>query len=305
MKRILIIGGGRMGLIRAAAFRQLTECELVLVEPNAQAREAFLGAFPGSTVCADVEAACRLDLGLAVVATPPALHAGHAMACAASRVPVLIEKPSTLSEQDAAQLAKAVADGGRPVVVGYHNRARQAVRELREAMSGRRVMGFASWWVCSAYARDWWHDPSQSGGGMFEQGCHMLDLVGYVVGDLARWQGAIDSSIGSEQSASLRLVTGSGRSGTFFYSSQANSKDIGLRVFTADGVLELKGWDMDFHADGKLVRLGIEGDRNEVFLAECSEVLGLVSGRAAGYPLATLAEASKVEGIVRSLGRES
>jgi predicted dehydrogenase len=301
--KILIIGGGRMGLARAGWLAKEGGCDVLILEPDESVRAQFLAQVPRSSCVDNVQSAALLGARAAVVSVPPAYHHPNARQCLEQGLHVLIEKPSTLEQDEGIELARIAKDRNLLVVVGYHNRVRSSVVALKRYLEDNHVIGFVAWWVCGVYARDWWMRRDLSGGGFFEQGCHFVDLLHFLFGRLDLAGGIVERQKGSTaESASLRLSSERGHAGVFFYSSLASNKDISLRIFTPSSVAQLEGWNLDFLLDGKRVEAGAKTEnRNEAFDLECMEFLCRIRGETARLPLATLDDAIFAERLVRGI----
>jgi predicted dehydrogenase len=106
-----------------------------VVDPDPAAQEAARGA--GLEAWSTIEEASRLgSIEAAIVASPPWEHAGDALACLSLGLPVLVEKPFTLSLEDAARVANESARLGIPVAVGQNFRFLRRERAVRKALAG-------------------------------------------------------------------------------------------------------------------------------------------------------------------------
>jgi predicted dehydrogenase len=292
-----------MGVARGAWLAGPGGCEILILDPVHEARVKFLTNVPRSSAVTSVAQAREAGASAAFVSVAPSLHFQYAIECIKNGLPVFIEKPSTLEAHEGEELLRAGRESRLPVIVGYHNRVRSSVVALRTYLSTHRAFGFTAWWVCTPYARDWWLNRSESGGGFFEQGCHLVDLICLLLGECNDVQRMLIFQEGSSvESAALVLKFRSACVGTIFYSSCAPEKDISIRLFTESGVVRLEGWNFDFLINNILVESGLHSDsRDEPFHLECNEFLLRLQGRPPNLPLATLEDAIKTESIVRSI----
>jgi predicted dehydrogenase len=300
--KILIVGGGRMGLMRAGFLSAREACEVFLVEPDENTRSRFLQQVPNARPLSFIGEASAFGVDAAIICSPPANHFDSALLCLKIGLPILLEKPSTLTREDSEVLALTAREKRVSISVGYHNRMRASVLKMKELIMGTTVVGFTAWWTCGAYARDWWHDPLLSGGALLEQACHPVDLINFLVGPIVNCGGKVLHNLGAPETGAFWLQSSIGIGGTLFYSSECPQKDIAVRVFTRTGTMHLDGWDLDLSIDGKRVGRGTKNsDRNEVFAHECTEFLKMVRTGASNSRLATLEEAIATENIVRKL----
>jgi predicted dehydrogenase len=124
------------------------------------------------------------DIDGAVIATPNHTHAGIAVECLRSGVPVLIEKPLASSYQDGLAIVRAAEEGGKAVAVGYSTRFRDSIVLLKSLLDDgyfgavrRYVHQFGTpggWAPLSAYNLD---RRTAGGGVLVVTGTHFLDRM--------------------------------------------------------------------------------------------------------------------------------
>lgn len=107
-----------------------------LVNPNA-ARAAHLAkSFPGARLVARVEDLPPAPGALAVVASPPGVHAAQACALLAAGRHVLCEKPLATSVAEAQTMIAAARQANRLLAAGMMRRFYPAAQALRENLAG-------------------------------------------------------------------------------------------------------------------------------------------------------------------------
>lgn len=144
-----------------------------------------------------------------VVASTHELHFTHAMDCLERGLPVLLEKPMTLTMREADALLARVRATGLPVVIGYHRhywpcylRAREML--ARGDLGAPRVLSAAyckdqEWAIArtATAVRDWKEafyeegdppnfrgDPTRSGGGfLVDAGTHIAEMICWLLDD--------------------------------------------------------------------------------------------------------------------------
>lgn len=189
VRGIGIIGAGSYGAAHAEAIRELSTARLVAAS---RTNEAELRSF-----CTQYEAAgytdyrellARPDIDTVVIATPHHLHTSIALAAAAARKHILLEKPMapTLAECD--QIIAAVRQAGVGLMVGHVNHFVPAYQRARALLDsgemGEIVMGVSTmskfWFEPN---RRWWHLDRGTGGGMWmTAGIHPLDRLTWLIG---------------------------------------------------------------------------------------------------------------------------
>ncbi|EAQ79516.1 Gfo/Idh/MocA family oxidoreductase [Blastopirellula marina] len=120
-RRLAVIGAGHLGKIHARLAKQTAGLELVaIVDPIAAAREASAAENGVAAYASHHEIAGQFDA--AIIATPTQYHYEVAADLLASGVDLLIEKPITLSIEDADRLLALAKTYGRVLQVGHVER---------------------------------------------------------------------------------------------------------------------------------------------------------------------------------------
>jgi predicted dehydrogenase len=134
--RVAVFGAGAWGRNHVRNVAALPESELVAVcDLNQERREAVSRTYPAVEATAD--AAQAFDLAeAAVIATPAASHAELAVAAIERGLPILVEKPFTLSVAEAESVADLADSRGVPVVVGHLLVFHPAVTQLKKLIDG-------------------------------------------------------------------------------------------------------------------------------------------------------------------------
>lgn len=193
------------------------DVELVgLADPQLTRAAALAETYGAPLVVADHgELVGKVDA--AIVATPNRLHAPVAGDLARAGVHVLVEKPLARTTAECDQIAAAARAGGVVAAVGHDFRhfpvagtARAILAagilgdvqdvELRQGTGGR-------WPYASTYV----YSRQEAGGGvLIDFGVHMLDLLGWWVGDLTVKSYRDDAAGGVETECELLLETSGG-----------------------------------------------------------------------------------------------
>lgn len=185
--RVLLIGGGRIGLVHALTLSRLRGVELAGVadpKPGALRLLQGLGLTMATYPSLDAAAAARPDA--AVIATPAATHLNLARACLERGWGVLIEKPLTLQREQLPAFRELAAEfAGRPIGVGYvmlrNPQVATWLERLRRGQLGR-VRGF---WGLTLHAYILRPEPGRwetrkaiAGGGVLSNsGGHVLSMI--------------------------------------------------------------------------------------------------------------------------------
>ena len=172
-----------MGAVRAEAARQLGASVTGLLDPAREPAEALSTCHPGSRV---LDAAADIDwdeFDAAFVCTPPGSR-GLELEAVRAGVPVLVEKPLSVSAELARELVVAAREGHARTAVGYMNRYRPGVQHLRARIGRSPPFAIACHWVSSGYNKPWWADPAESGGPLNDLSTHLIDLCRFIAGEI-------------------------------------------------------------------------------------------------------------------------
>lgn len=137
--RVAVIGAGNWGRNHVRTVANLAELELAAVcDMSAARRDQMARLYPGVLVTDDAGAA--MDAADAVIVASPAMtHEPLALEAIARRLPVLVEKPFTLSEASAVRVAAEATRRGVPVVVGHLLLFHPAVERLRAMLQAEEL----------------------------------------------------------------------------------------------------------------------------------------------------------------------
>jgi predicted dehydrogenase len=121
-----------------------------------------------------------------VIAIPPYAHTSQVEAAAQHGAHIFIEKPIALTPEKAWQMVETVEKAGIVTQVGFMYRFGAVVQRLKalidSGQAGQPGMMSARYF-CNSLHSEWWRDKTKSGGQVFEQAIHMIDLMRYLLGD--------------------------------------------------------------------------------------------------------------------------
>jgi len=274
--RVAILGCGRMGKERARCVTQLG-AHIVAVGDIQIDRAAALAAAYGSCVLPTPEAFVDAAVDAVFVCTPPKNRGVLELIAVRSKVAFFVEKPIGASLATSFSVLGELAK--QPVIhgVGYMNRYRASVRHARCLLSRSTVLGISVYWVGKTYQVSWWLDPAASGGPHNEQATHAFDLCRFLVGEISSVRTTFQR-VAPDQSplaAASSIGFECGSVGSIFYSCQANAKDIGARVFAAEGTIALTGWDLRM-TENTIDGTAPETQSEDIFLVETEAFLSAV-----------------------------
>lgn len=188
--KIGIVGYGSMGQWMAQAFHQVPGVRVVGVAEVApdNSRAAELHGLP---VHKDHRQLLRQGLDGVYIATPNMLHREHVLAAAASKIPVLCEKPIALTVEDAVEMVQAVEEAGIAAVMNFSLRFYEPYERLRTSLEQGELGDLLACWCqrfrgYGLFAAGFRHPavihPEQSGGWAIHHSIHAIDWLIYVAG---------------------------------------------------------------------------------------------------------------------------
>ena len=183
MKRILVVGGGLIGIRHVRSVLAHVGCELVgLADPN-------MDISPGIKRFADM-ADVEEAVDGAIIATPTGLHGQHGIDAAKRGWHILIEKPVAATVEEAKALEAAVAQAKVGSLVGHHRRYHAPVRQLKaliaEGALGTVVNASLIWAMRKpdAYYEGNWR--TAGGSPVMINLVHDIDILRFVIGEIAQ-----------------------------------------------------------------------------------------------------------------------
>lgn len=191
--RLGLIGLGNWGNRLARAVAQIDGLELgSCFSPSEQRRDTFSREHAVES-SPSLVALLESDLDGILVATPHSTHRDLVVAAAEAGMHVMVEKPLSLSADDARQCVRAAAEHGVILHVAHYRRRLTATRMLKAAIDAGelgtvlQVEGRFNRPLGPDTARPWRDDPTESpAGAMTALGIHMVDNFLYLVGPVRR-----------------------------------------------------------------------------------------------------------------------
>lgn len=129
--RLGLIGAGRWGKRYIETISHMDELQLVHVGSRQKETKDLV---PNTCTISPnwIDVACNQTLDGLIIATPPHLHYEMAVSAISSGIPVLIEKPLTLSLREAEALVKQAKQSKTLVMVGHTHLFGSAYQELKK-----------------------------------------------------------------------------------------------------------------------------------------------------------------------------
>ena len=280
-----------MGSMRARLCRRLGAQVVAVVDVIPLRADALASECGAATSSVSLAALDWSAVDAVIISTPPDRRIDAALAAVRSGVPFFVEKPAGPSTAAVQPIVTALASTQLITAVGYMNRYRTSVQELRDELRDREVHAVECTWIAPRYAKSWW---DASVGPLRDFATHLIDLCRYVIGEIA-FVAAAGSKAGDpygRECAALSVGFENGACGSLLTSSRGHERDIRFTVFHDRGAARLEGWS--------LRRVGVQATHEEpdvVFERETATFLRAVSGLAA-RPLCDFRDALSTQAVV-------
>jgi len=188
--RIAVAGYGLVGRRHADAIRRSPALELAgVIDPDDN--NLHDAATSGAPVFDDIRSMIGHDRPDGIIlATPTPMHLEHALICIEAGIPILIEKPITVSTLDAQTLVQTAQGADVPILVGHHRRHNGMVKAAKAALEAGAIGK-----VRAVQATCWFYKPdhyfaeapwrTQKGAGPISVNLvHDVDLLRHLCGEV-------------------------------------------------------------------------------------------------------------------------
>jgi predicted dehydrogenase len=303
--RILVVGVGSIGERHARCFQRTQRVDVAICEPREDVRQRVAQDYGLTHVFAELEDALRQDFAAAVLCIPAHLHIPFAMRFLERNIPLLIEKPLSVSEDGVDALIRVAQERAVPVSVAYVHRANPALQAMKTALESGRFGELVQLTVVSgqhfpfyrpAYREIYYRDRAKGGGAIQDSLTHMVNAAEWLVGPVTRLVADAEHCVleGVDVEDTVHLVARHGQLlANYSLNQHQPVNETSLTVMGTRGVARL-----EFHrvrwlsctepnADW-IVEQTYPLERDDLFVRQAEAFLDLLEGRAA--PACTLAE---------------
>jgi predicted dehydrogenase len=182
--RVGVVGVGSMGARHFETVRALG-VPVVGVADDDLERARSVAAATEAAAYSNWEALLESEeIDALLVCTPPAAHAGPAVAALNRGINVFVEKPLARTLADAERIVEAAEGSDAVCAVGYQWRAVSFLDDVREALSGQEISLLIGRSLGPTRARSWFLDRVEGGAIMLELASHDIDLHRAIAGDV-------------------------------------------------------------------------------------------------------------------------
>lgn len=196
--RVAFVGAGTMANVHAEALNRDGRAAIVgVTDPRTSAADAFVARW-GGRAAPSLDDVPALQPDAVYVTSPNVLHVEPVLIALRAGAHVFCEKPMAASLAGAKQVLDAVRSAGLVYQIGFNRRRapvyREAKRIIKEGVVEPR-WGHVK--MNRGELRDpaWVGDATVTGGFLYESTIHMLDMLRWLLGDVAEVQGHGDRTV--------------------------------------------------------------------------------------------------------------
>ncbi|MCE7029953.1 Gfo/Idh/MocA family protein [Jiella avicenniae] len=231
--RLGVAGLGRAFMLMVPTFKTDDRVKLVAAAaPRAESRTAFEAEFGGKGHEGVEALANDPDVEAIYIATPHQMHVEHVLAAAKGGKHVLVDKPLSVTMEDADRMVEAAEAAGVHLIVGPSHSFDAPVALARQMIESGEFGQVRM--VQALNYTDFLYRPrrpeelrtEEGGGVLFSQGVHQIDIVRLLCGGMAErvtaMTGAWDPARPTEGAYSALISFASGAFATMTYSGYAH-----------------------------------------------------------------------------------
>jgi UDP-N-acetyl-2-amino-2-deoxyglucuronate dehydrogenase len=193
------------------------------------------------------------NLDVVSICTPNGLHASHSIQALEAGINVLCEKPLCIDVIEGNNMIAAAEKSGKKLFVVKQNRYNPPVAFLKELINTNALGQIYSFQVnCfwnrpPAYYTDWKGTKSLDGGTLFTQFSHFIDLVYWLLGDVAGVKSLTKNfahtAIEFEDTGMILFEMKTGAIGSMNYTVNSYNKNMegSIAIFAEKGTIKIGG----------------------------------------------------------------
>ena len=194
-----ILGGGNISETHARAAFETDGVDVAAIYGQNQEKAARLSERFGGRVCGSLQEFLEhKPLDVVMIGSPSGLHAEQGIAAAQRGLHVLVEKPLDITTERADALISECERAGVKLGVFFQDRVAPDIRRLKDLIAagtlGKPILisGRVKWYrPPEYYSGSRWRGTAalDGGGALMNQGVHTVDLLLWLMGDVARVSG--------------------------------------------------------------------------------------------------------------------
>ncbi len=199
MVKVALIGAGKMGISHLSILGAHPSVEVVGVSDTSKMVIDVFKKYSSFPCFSDYEDMLGKTRPEAVfVAVPTKYHASMVKKVLENGNHVFAEKPLCLTPEEGQQLVEIAKRNKLVNQVGYHNKFIGTFQEVKRILDEGHlgeICHFAGESygpvVIRAKQETWRSDPSEGGGCLMDYASHVIDLINYIIGPIAKVKGSI------------------------------------------------------------------------------------------------------------------
>jgi len=251
--RVGMVGVGDQGERHLRCLSQIEDAEIVaLNDTNVVRAEEVAKRFGARAYGSFEEMLDEARLDALFVIVPPFARGPYEVAAARRGIHIFVEKGIALSMKTANEIDKAIREAGVISSVGQQCRYWEVTDKVQELLKDRPI-GFVQGYYMGGVTVGWDGLKSGSGGVLHNRGCHSVDLIRYLVGEIQSIYAAYgarplpssaDFDVEQVQTLTLKFESGIVGSMTATGFTEVHSTNpfimrLGVDIFTPDCVFQL------------------------------------------------------------------
>ena len=189
---VAIIGAGFIADYHLAGLAEVPRAETRVIASRTLAKAQALAARYGVPIATDdIEAAlARSDIDAVVITTPDENHEEHAILAARAGKAILLQKPMATTSASCSRIIAAAGESKVDLQVSFMHRYFEEVEAARKLLASQAIGTVTSVRIRNATPGPDWNDwffkrDCVSGGAVLQLGIHGIDLIGYLIGNIA------------------------------------------------------------------------------------------------------------------------
>jgi myo-inositol 2-dehydrogenase / D-chiro-inositol 1-dehydrogenase len=206
--RVVMVGAGTMANTHAEALARDGRAAFAgVLDPHQPAASAFVERWGGGTA-SSIDALLALHPDAVYVTSPNVMHVEPVLAALAAGAHVFCEKPMATSLDGAIRVRSAVQASGLVYQAGFNRRHAPMYQEAKRLIESGFLeprWGHVKMNRGELLDPPWVGDESVTGGFLYESTIHMLDMLRWLLGDVAEVQG-IGARTASDQLDDFALI---------------------------------------------------------------------------------------------------
>ncbi len=251
-----IIGCGRIAQRHAEHISKMAELKAVCDVKQERAKELSAKYVCRQYAQIDELLSSEPSIDVVSICTPNALHADHTIKALNAGKHVLCEKPMAITSSDCRRMIDAAEKAKKNLFIVKQNRFNPPIMEMKKAIDQGRLGKIYSLQLNCFWNRndryyeesDWKGKKSLDGGTLYTQFSHFIDLLYWMVGDVASVQSitknfAHPRTVQFEDTGVVLLQFQNGAIGTINYTVNSFKKNMegSITLFGEKGTMKVGG----------------------------------------------------------------